>query len=580
MAAIVTLSFMLFTGSAIAAPTSSFEITTGLSSIQEGDSFTVIVTGKDIQDLHAYELNFTFDEDKLEFVNAASNLEGFKLSLPTSGSKFTFALAKLGDQLPESGEVRLCTLTFKGKAPGKANITLNTTKLLDGILTSTDYNINKTVQILIKSGTPDSPTPEPTPSSSTAATSPTPTPTPSITVIQDGNTNTFSTKISTRVDEETGRAAARIETDTVIAMIDLANQAKGSEQKAFIEIQLENPESTEAVEVEIPREAFGRISEDTDAGLIIEAGVGTIAFNADTLDFINSVAPEEDILIGIQKVDNTKLTEDILKIVGERPVFDFTVKSGETIISNFGGGKVEITIPYTLQDGENEDAVVVYYIDEAGNLKAVRGRYDSQIKAVRFTVTHFSNYMIGYNEVLFDDVTSNAWYNKAVGFVAARGVTQGVGGGNFAPDYNVTRADFLIMIMRAYNIEMDEIITDNFMDAGDKYYTPYLGTAKRMGLVLGVGDNKYAPEDNITRQDMFVILYRALEKLNELPASTDIGSIDSYKDKDEIADYAIEAMRLFVETGIVSGDGNRNLIPRETSTRAQAAQVLYNLLSQ
>jgi hypothetical protein len=581
IAAIVTISFMLFTGSVTAAPASSFEITTGLTSIDEGDSFTVTVTGKDIQDLHAYELNFTYDKAKLEFVNAVSKLEGFKLSLTPEEGKITFALAKLGDQSPESGEAELCTLTFRGKAAGKAQITLSSVKLMDEILASTDYNVNKAIEVSIKkSETPDYTSPEPTTTPATPTPTPTPTPIPAVTVTQDDNTITFSTQISATVDEETGIASARIKMDTVLALIYGTNEMKDSAQKTFIEIEMEKPEGTEAAELEIPGEAIRQISENTDAGLVVETGIGTMTFNTETLGFINSVAAGEDIIIGMQKVDNTKLPEDIQKTVGERPIFDLTVKSGETIISDFGGGKVEIIIPYTLQAGEDEDAVIIYYIDESGNLKVVRGRYDSRIKAVKFTVTHFSKFMIGYNEVSFIDVAANAWYKKAVGFMAARGVTRGVGEGRFAPDYNVTRADFLIMIMRAYNIEPDETVTDNFVDAGDKYYTPYLGTAKRMGLVLGIGDNKYAPEENITRQDMFVILYRILDKLNELPVSKSERSFESFNDTYKVADYAKEAMKLFVETGIVSGDGKNNLIPRDTSTRAQAAQVLYNLLSQ
>jgi hypothetical protein len=153
-----------------------------------------------------------------------------------------------------------------------------------------------------------------------------------------------------------------------------------------------------------------------------------------------------------------------------------------------------------------------------------------------------------------------------------------VGSGRFAPDRNVTRADFLIMVMRSYGIALNTANADNFADAGNKYYTSYLATAKQLGLVMGIGGNRYAPEKYISRQDMFVILYRALDVLGELPEGASGRKLESFADIGSISGYAREAMKLFVETGIVKGDGV-NLTPREISSRAQAAQVLYNLIS-
>jgi hypothetical protein len=133
------------------------------------------------------------------------------------------------------------------------------------------------------------------------------------------------------------------------------------------------------------------------------------------------------------------------------------------------------------------------------------------------------------------------------------------------------------MVMNAYGISLDEEIDDNFIDAGEKYYTKYLGTAKRMGLVSGTGGNIFAPENLITRQDMTVILYRILDKLGKLPESEASDIFEEFMDKAEIADYAKEGMKTFAESKIISGYDNR-LHPFGLTTRAQAAQILYNLL--
>ncbi|ABR49789.1 protein of unknown function DUF187 [Alkaliphilus metalliredigens QYMF] len=180
----------------------------------------------------------------------------------------------------------------------------------------------------------------------------------------------------------------------------------------------------------------------------------------------------------------------------------------------------------------------------------------------------------------FSDVgEQQAWAINAIDSFYERGIVNGVGGGKFAPKNNVTRADFLIMVMKSYGLELDSHVTGNFSDAGDKYYSKYLGTAKRLGLVSGVGNNLYLPETTITRQDMIVILYSVLDKLEQLPKISNNGrDFEKFNDTGEIANYAIKAMKLFVEAGIVQGDGN-NLKPKHATTRAEAVQVLYNLLS-
>ncbi|SET52503.1 Uncharacterized lipoprotein YddW, UPF0748 family [Natronincola peptidivorans] len=180
----------------------------------------------------------------------------------------------------------------------------------------------------------------------------------------------------------------------------------------------------------------------------------------------------------------------------------------------------------------------------------------------------------------FYDVNNHyAWAINAIDNLHERSIVSGVGNGKFAPGNNVTRADFLIMVMKSYGIELDYHITDNFSDAGNRYYTKYLGTAKRLGLVSGVGNNLYSPETAITRQDMLVILYRVLDQLGQLPKAGNVSKpFDEYNDTGDIANYAEKAMRLFVESGMIRGDGS-NLMPISTATRAETAQVLYNLFT-
>ncbi|NLG52990.1 MAG: S-layer homology domain-containing protein, partial [Clostridiales bacterium] len=131
---------------------------------------------------------------------------------------------------------------------------------------------------------------------------------------------------------------------------------------------------------------------------------------------------------------------------------------------------------------------------------------------------------------------------------------------------------------RAYGIAPDENPQDNFADAGSTWYTGYLAAAKRLQISAGVGGNMFAPEKEITRQEMLTLLYNALKAIYRLPRGSSGKSLSDFSDADDIAPWAKEAMEQLVETGIVSGSGNR-LSPKELTTRAQVAQILYRLLS-
>jgi len=181
------------------------------------------------------------------------------------------------------------------------------------------------------------------------------------------------------------------------------------------------------------------------------------------------------------------------------------------------------------------------------------------------------------NKITFKDVAEDAWYYDAVSFIAARGITIGTGDGYFNPDAKLTRGQFIVMIMRAYGINPDENSTDNFDDAGDAYYTGYLAAAKKSGLSNGVGNNLFAPDNDITRQEMFTLLYRLLKAFDVLPKATGNNNIGSFNDADQIDSWALEAMTLFADTLIIQGSGQQ-INPKETTNRAQMAQVLYNIL--
>ncbi len=285
--------------------------------------------------------------------------------------------------------------------------------------------------------------------------------------------------------------------------------------------------------------------------------------------------------ISIGQGNKDTLDEDVKTVIGDRPLVQLTLfVDGKQLDWSNSNAPVTVSIPYTPTADElkNSESIVIWYIDGGGNVASVpNGRWDPAAGAVTFFITHFSNYAVAYNRMSFKDVTSNAWYDKAVSFLAARGITSGTGGNNYSPESKLTRGEFIVLMMRAYGIAPDRNPADNFSDAGNTYYTGYLAAAKRLGITAGAGNNMYAPGKEITRQELITLLVNALKAIDRLPHGNSGKALSGFKDADQIAPWAKDSMTLLVETGTVGGNGGK-LGPKEMTTRAETAQVLYNML--
>lgn len=351
---------------------------------------------------------------------------------------------------------------------------------------------------------------------------------------------------------------------------------KANEKAAGIEIKVEAPQDARTVEASMPASAMREISNSKVGLMTIATPIASITFDDKALDGIAGQASDA-VKITASRLEDSALTEEAKKLVGDRPVFNFSITSGDKTISQLGGN-VTVSVHYTPKAGEDTNSIVIYYIDANGVPQIVSNcAYNAETGTLTFKTNHFSQFAVGYNKVTFKDVAVDAWYRDAVGFAAARGITEGTGNGNFSPGTKLTRAQFLVMMMRAYGISPDENPEDNFADAGKTYYTGYLAAAKRLGITKGTGSNMYAPDNEITRQEMFTLLYNALRLLNELPKGKEGKPLAAFSDAEQVAPWAMDAMSLFTLTGTMRGSDGR-LSPEDTGTRAQMAQILYNLM--
>ena len=170
-------------------------------------------------------------------------------------------------------------------------------------------------------------------------------------------------------------------------------------------------------------------------------------------------------------------------------------------------------------------------------------------------------------EIKFTDIENVSWAKDQISFLAKKGVINGVSENAFAPNENIKRGDFICLLVRMLKLNQD--VTENFADVKeDEYWYKEIGIAKSLNIANGFDDG-FHPKDNITRQDMFSLVARACN-------FTSSGMKCDYKDFDLISDYAKESIMAMTELGYIQGsDGYVN--PKNNATRAETAVMLYNI---
>ncbi|MBQ7953569.1 MAG: S-layer homology domain-containing protein [Clostridia bacterium] len=173
----------------------------------------------------------------------------------------------------------------------------------------------------------------------------------------------------------------------------------------------------------------------------------------------------------------------------------------------------------------------------------------------------------------YDDVDKDDWYFESVVELSEKGIVSGDGSGKFMPNDNVTREQFLKMIIEAADIETVES-ENEFNDVLDAWYKPYVLTAKNFGIVNGISDTVFGIGSNITRQDMAVMIARTIEKLG-IEIETD--NVSEFTDIGIVSDYAKDSVTFMKSIGLIEGYNNEYR-PGDNLTRAEAAKVICGLL--
>ena len=173
----------------------------------------------------------------------------------------------------------------------------------------------------------------------------------------------------------------------------------------------------------------------------------------------------------------------------------------------------------------------------------------------------------------FDDIEGVDWASEAILALADKGIINGKAPNQFNPYDEITREEFVKILIGAMGYKPNDYLKNVFADADESdWFCKYINIAYDKGLVKGVGKDLFGVGENITREDMCVMLYNALKlKISNISDEVKV----PFKDSDEISDYAKTAVGVLSEYGAINGVSEDEFQPKGNATRAQAAKVIY-----
>lgn len=175
----------------------------------------------------------------------------------------------------------------------------------------------------------------------------------------------------------------------------------------------------------------------------------------------------------------------------------------------------------------------------------------------------------------FEDIANVGWAHTAIEHLYNNKILNGKSETVFAPNDYVTREEFVKLIVNGFSLDKTGSIEFSDVD-DDAWYSEFVKIAFNSGVINGISENEFGVGKNITREDMAVMIYRAVQATG-MDVDIIIENPAELSDLDQVSDYALEAVEFMIEKGAINGiDGK--FMPSANATRAQTAQMLYQII--
>lgn len=285
----------------------------------------------------------------------------------------------------------------------------------------------------------------------------------------------------------------------------------------------------------------------------------------------------------LEKVNASDLTSYASQQIGNRPIRRLTLENNRQTITS-AKGSLQLSIPYHAAKNEDKNQLVIYQIEDNGQLtpvinslyKTITDETGNEQFVMQAMIEEPGIYAIGYHTVTANDISG--WSQPYIHFVLAREIMNTNQQNQFLPNQFVTRADLARFLYNMSDCQSNFSYNNTFSDVSQEHPAANsIAWAYSAGIITGYSDGTFQPNRLVARQELAAMLHRYSQLVGDtyLPRTV---ALQPFQDHDKIASFAKNAISDLQQAGILNGRDNGCFAPQEYVTRAECAKMIYGLM--
>ncbi|MGG4095921.1 S-layer homology domain-containing protein [Paenibacillus lautus] len=340
----------------------------------------------------------------------------------------------------------------------------------------------------------------------------------------------------------------------------------------IIDIDNEDP----VVKVDLPAEALQDLLA-AKPNAVIRIGVSKASYSV-PLQVLSDLPNRAIVTIVIAKMTDSASRQ--LDEVLIRQGYEMLAEPTSFYLYSDGDERIEAEGTYmerafSMNAAAEPDRSTVVWVDDAGKLRFVPSVFEGE------TATFYGAYNGVFTAVrsnrTFEDIQGH-WGQSDIERMASKLIVNGSDGGTFDPNRTVTRAEFVAMLVRSLGLaEKPQLSAYSDVWPKEVWYAGAVGAASAAGLIEGYADGSFRPDARVTREQVVVMLGRAVLYAGELPPQ-DASALERFADHAQVSEWAKGSAAELLAAGMIEGVGNAAFAPQAFATRAQSTVLLNRML--
>ncbi|NMO96000.1 S-layer homology domain-containing protein [Paenibacillus lemnae] len=229
-------------------------------------------------------------------------------------------------------------------------------------------------------------------------------------------------------------------------------------------------------------------------------------------------------------------------------------------------------------DEVDEELIGVYELDkQTRQWNYAGGQVLPDREGIQLKLDHAGSYSVFEYNKSFNDVPNTHWAYRPLKILAAKHIVKGITDESFEPRKITTRAEFTALLVRALGVQTVNA-DSSFNDVpANAWYAGEVAAAAQAGWIQGVSQDSFAPSEEITREQMAVLLVRAFESMSgkDIPLNSDLSG---YADSSQVSEWAQTAVNKAISMGLMQGRAESLFDPGMAANRAETSQSIFNFL--